>query len=303
MLGDYLSEFATIVQQGAIAPAALELGFSQSALSRHLTALEAQLGCRLLERTPSGIRLTDDGRYVYDVALEVVALGEALKDRLAAREYQARACKVAVAGVNDVPCVAAALEQACGSLADQGVAVSLVCLPPASVRTPARDLWDGEADLVIVPDMPDGEPASAHDGLAAFELGQLPLSVFVEKDHPLACRGSVELSDIRGCTFGRAATRVDNLNIVWASFVRTCEGRGFTPACRTSSGGAVPGFDERHSGIVLACLAGSTYAERLKAQGFVELPLLDLTLPAVALLRNPDESTLRFARAVRTAWR
>ena len=82
MLGDYLYEFGVVVEEGALWKAAAELGLSQSTLSRHLAALEAQLGVKLLERTPAGVRPTEDGAYAFDVARRVGAVGEELRATL-----------------------------------------------------------------------------------------------------------------------------------------------------------------------------------------------------------------------------
>ena len=65
-----------------MARAALELGLSTSSLARHMTALESELHANLLERTASGVRLTEDGRYALAVALKIAELGEELEERL-----------------------------------------------------------------------------------------------------------------------------------------------------------------------------------------------------------------------------
>ena len=47
-----------------------------------MTALESELHANLLERTASGVRLTEDGRYTLAVALKIAELGEGLEERL-----------------------------------------------------------------------------------------------------------------------------------------------------------------------------------------------------------------------------
>jgi len=302
MLGDYLCEFVAIVRHGAIAPAALELGFSQSALSRHLSTLESTLGCRLLDRTPGGIRLTDDGRYVYDVALEIVRVGENLKERLASRSYAPKAQRVAFAGVTDAPCVLAAVDRAREVLASQGVRVDCAYLPPAAPKSAERALWDGEADLVVAPGFLDAAAQGPAARVDHIELGSFPLVLVSEKTHPLCRKNAVSLDDVRGSVFGRAATRDHNLDAIWEAFVRVCEGRGFTPVCQTATNGAVPGFDALRPGTLLVCVAGDSYSEHLRSQGFAVLPLIDLRVPCVATIRSDDDPVARLARAVRETW-
>lgn len=79
MIGDYLHEFVVVAQRQNMAQAALELGLSTSSLARHMSALEGELRAHLLERTATGIRLTDDGRYAYSFAARITELGDELE--------------------------------------------------------------------------------------------------------------------------------------------------------------------------------------------------------------------------------
>ncbi|MBM6999189.1 LysR family transcriptional regulator [bacterium] len=79
MIGDYLQEFRVIVDEGTITAAATRLGMSQATLARHLSTLECQLDAHLLERSSSGIRLTIDGSYAYDAALDLRELSDRLE--------------------------------------------------------------------------------------------------------------------------------------------------------------------------------------------------------------------------------
>jgi len=54
--------FAKVVDHGGFTAAAKVLGLQTSKLSRRITALEAELGVRLLNRTSRRISLTDAGR-------------------------------------------------------------------------------------------------------------------------------------------------------------------------------------------------------------------------------------------------
>lgn len=59
--------------------AASVLFVSQSTVSRGIQSLEAELGCALFERTPSGVRLTEEGEILYrrvEKACENIFLGE-----------------------------------------------------------------------------------------------------------------------------------------------------------------------------------------------------------------------------------
>ena len=46
-----MEAFATVVDQGGFTDAAKKMGISKSAVSKHVSSLEARLGARLLNRT------------------------------------------------------------------------------------------------------------------------------------------------------------------------------------------------------------------------------------------------------------
>ena len=57
-----LKTFLATVHTGSFNKAAAQMNFSQSAVSQMMNSLEAELGCKLLERGPSGIQLTAAGK-------------------------------------------------------------------------------------------------------------------------------------------------------------------------------------------------------------------------------------------------
>lgn len=59
---------ATVIEQGSLAKAARQLDISQPALSKSMDRLERELGMRLLERGPSGVRPTALGELFYSHA-------------------------------------------------------------------------------------------------------------------------------------------------------------------------------------------------------------------------------------------
>lgn len=72
MLYDYLAEFAVVAREKSLARAARELSLSEATLSRHMRALETDLGAELLDRRNNGSELTEQGRYVYRYAADMV---------------------------------------------------------------------------------------------------------------------------------------------------------------------------------------------------------------------------------------
>jgi DNA-binding transcriptional LysR family regulator len=57
-----IRDFVAVVESGGIRAAARKLGVSQPAITRSVRGLEAELHARLLQRTPTGVVLTQPGR-------------------------------------------------------------------------------------------------------------------------------------------------------------------------------------------------------------------------------------------------
>ncbi|MEQ3625741.1 MAG: LysR family transcriptional regulator [Celeribacter sp.] len=67
-----MEAFATVVDQGGFTDAAKKMGISKSAVSKHVSSLEARLGARLLNRTTRRISPTEIGLVYYDRARRVL---------------------------------------------------------------------------------------------------------------------------------------------------------------------------------------------------------------------------------------
>ncbi|MGC9446170.1 LysR family transcriptional regulator [Cereibacter johrii] len=73
-----MEAFAMVVDQGGFTDAARKMGISKSAVSKHVSALEARLGARLLNRTTRRVSPTEIGLAYYDRARRVLTdAGEA----------------------------------------------------------------------------------------------------------------------------------------------------------------------------------------------------------------------------------
>ena len=67
-----MEAFATVVDQGGFTDAARKMGISKSAVSKHVSSLEARLGARLLNRTTRRVSPTEIGLVYYDRARRVL---------------------------------------------------------------------------------------------------------------------------------------------------------------------------------------------------------------------------------------
>ncbi len=70
---DDLRYFLAVARNGQMLGAARRLGVSQALLSRHIAALEKNVGARLLDRTTKGCALTVDGQELFAMAERIEA--------------------------------------------------------------------------------------------------------------------------------------------------------------------------------------------------------------------------------------
>lgn len=85
---DELQHFVSVVECGSISAAAEHLGLTPSAVSRTLSRLEEKLATTLLNRTTRRMELTEEGRFFFNSAKEILQQMEALEERLALRQQK-----------------------------------------------------------------------------------------------------------------------------------------------------------------------------------------------------------------------
>jgi DNA-binding transcriptional LysR family regulator len=79
---DKLRIFHAVAEAGSFTHAANELGLSQSAVSRQISALEAELAVMLFHRHARGLILTEQGEMLFRTAHDVVAMLNSARTRL-----------------------------------------------------------------------------------------------------------------------------------------------------------------------------------------------------------------------------
>lgn len=84
---EQLRSFVEVVRHGQIFRAAEELHISQPALSRQMSALEAEIGAPLLERHSRGVHMTKAGEALHDEAVEIMARMQSVVDEIRSGEH------------------------------------------------------------------------------------------------------------------------------------------------------------------------------------------------------------------------
>ncbi|MER6396769.1 LysR family transcriptional regulator [Kitasatospora sp. NPDC001603] len=188
-----LRTFVTVVRLGSFSEAARALGFTQSAVSQQIAALEADLGTVLLGRRPVGP--TEAGaRLLEHAAPLLVRLDAARAD--VARLAGTPSARL-VLGATPLA-VGAALGSALADVRREYPRLDLVVrvLPPQAL--PAQ-VATGEVDLALIDGLAapsDPLPLPEVGPLGTVAVGERPLAVALPAGHPLAGRAGLALADL-----------------------------------------------------------------------------------------------------------
>ncbi|WP_316520638.1 LysR family transcriptional regulator [Kitasatospora brasiliensis] len=188
-----LRTFVTVSRLASFSDAARELGYTQSAVSQQIAALEADLGTALLVRRPVGP--TEAGRRLLEHAAPLLVRLEAARADVA--RLAATPSARLVLGTTPLA-VGAKLGRALGEVrraypkADLVVRVLAQGVLPAQVAT-------GEVDLALVDGLAapsDPLPLPDVGPLRTVAVAEQPVAVALPLGHPLAGRGGLALADL-----------------------------------------------------------------------------------------------------------
>ncbi len=170
--------FVEVCRTGSLSRAAAALGYTQSAVSRQVAALERDVGAGLLERLPRGVRPTPAGEAFLRHAQIVVS--EASRARVAARTAGAQ---VHLA-LGAVPSAMSGLVPAALTLARERLPRHRVTLHSGLSADLQAGVAAGVLDLAVVTDYPPGLARDRH--LRHTRLLDDEMCVILPASHPLA---------------------------------------------------------------------------------------------------------------------
>lgn len=183
-----LLEFA---ERGTIAATAAAFGYTPSAVSQQLAALEREAGAQLLDRTPRAAELTEAGSRLAAHAAEILALIEAAEADLAAPEPAGRV------SISAFPTAAVAFAPALTRTARAHPGLRLLLRQTAGGEV-LRLVRAGQVDVAIVDDWAGRLSAGEQPGLRSYPLVTDPLVLVVPRGHWAADSGvPVRLSELR----------------------------------------------------------------------------------------------------------
>jgi DNA-binding transcriptional LysR family regulator len=171
-----LREFA---ERGTIAATAAALGYTPSAVSQQLAALEREAGAVLLDRTARAAELTDAGRRLVDHAERILSLIEAAEADLSAAGPTGRVT------VTAFPTAAVAFGPALVRRVRANPGMSLL-LRETQREEGMRLVRTGEADVALVADWTGRLASSDTSTLRFFPLVRDQVVLVVPRGHPAA---------------------------------------------------------------------------------------------------------------------
>jgi DNA-binding transcriptional LysR family regulator len=246
-----LTVLVEVARQGSFSAAAVELGYTQPAISRQIATLEAEVGVTLVRRVPSGALLTDAGRLL-------VARGETILARLTEAEAEVRALSrleggtlrfatFASAAASIVPLAVWLFRER-----HPGVELSIVMADPTDS---VPQLRAGKLDMALIHDsMCETGPVPGlfelTPDLELVPLFEDPMYVVLPAGHRLAEAAELTLHDLSNEPWMLATgnTCPDS-----RLFLRACVEAGFEPqvAFENDDYGAILGFVAAGVGVAL----------------------------------------------------
>jgi len=189
-----LKVFCQIAERRTLTAAAQALGYTQSAVSRQVAALEGAAGAALLERRRDGVRLTAAGQVMLRHAMAVLDQVDAAERELAGLPASAGTVRFgwfASAGATVVPRALAALRRTHPAIT--------VTSREGSTPVLVRALRAGSLDVALLGWAPPFRPLDAESPpLRVERLTERELCLAVPESHHLAREASVEVADLRG---------------------------------------------------------------------------------------------------------
>lgn len=207
-----------VARCGSFSGAADALGYTQPAISRHVALLERETGATLLQRRPTGVRLTDAGELLVRHADAILArlrdAEEDLDDLLGLRAGRLRMSSITSAAPTIVPLAVMEFRR---RLPEVELSVSMV--EPPGVLPAMRA---GDVDLALCNDEHTLELPEV-DGVLLFEE---PVRIALPCEHRLAGRRRIRLAELAG---ERWMLGTDHACPDAARFIRACHAEGFDP--------------------------------------------------------------------------
>lgn len=260
---DRIRALLTVIEEGSVNRAAVRLRITQPALSRQMQALENELGGRLLEREPSGVKPTGLG---HALVKSMRPLVESYDAALSELRRQARGERSELRVGYLLSAAQSMLTPALAKLRKSLPEVKLR-LHDMSPREQLDGLRAGELDLALI----GQEGVTAAGEFHSTKLCSLHVCVAVADSDPIAARKSIALKELKGRDFiGVDEDQVPGRNR-WATAL--CKSAAFKPRFAVIVDGITNVLSQVVSESAVTLLPG--YFEKLQHPGVTFIPVSD----------------------------
>lgn len=198
---EYLRQFALLAKDCHFQSSADKLFISQSALSKHIAALEKELGQKLFHRTTRQVELTDFGKNFLPYAEKIIGVMNDCEASLLASSQAAPSLHVGISPFASVSRLMAG-KMACLDTVPQ---IGSMMFTETSSEQLRSGLRSGRFHLVIDGIGPLWEDAA----FAAVPYMQDQLCVLVNQAHPLAQKETVSLHELEPFPYIHLFTETD----------------------------------------------------------------------------------------------
>lgn len=181
-----LELFVSIVETGSFSRCAEAAAVTQSTVSQHVAALEAEVGMRLLDRTGRGVQATRAGELFLKHARRVLAERDALVQTMAG--FGGLKQSSLIVGASNIP-ANYLIPSLLPRLADEHPGIKLT-LRTGDSREVRASLLADEVELAVV------GSCGNERGLDYHPLADDLLVLAVSADHPLSRRTSLNLAEL-----------------------------------------------------------------------------------------------------------
>lgn len=272
---DTLREIVLLAEKRSYAAAADALFISTSSLSRHVTALEQQLGVPLFIRTSRNVQLSRYGEMLLPYARKLMELEDEYLERLD-RAKRSDGAGLRVGAYFGLTAHGLMTRIAKFASANQDISLAMQSEENDRLITPLRK---GYYDLVFMQE----EHPSAEDGFGRLTVAVDTLVAVLPADHVLAKAESVRLSQLRDETFLMQKMQTVPYRLAMEAFRRA----GYTPkqAQMQIAGVGLLELVEQRMGIALTQAA---IARHQRNSGVALVPLDPPERVWINLVWNPE---------------
>lgn len=222
---EYLNEFHQLMNYPSITQAAHTMGLSQPVLSRHIRALERELGAALLIRGSQQIEFTGAGKILLARLQELLPYWE--QSRILVTNAAKNENKIVVGGILDNAKIKGRLFAASEVSQQDMRPLNIVFQEDA----PVDALLEGRIDALVSYPLPPDDDLENRIGYVP--MTQTSVCAVLMKDHRLANKSSLSLADLRKETVIRLMADNFSYDLWWNIFLTRCSQEGIQPQSRT----------------------------------------------------------------------